>query len=129
MLVDELLEQFDIRFRLRNGRGRDRVPRHRYAEVVAFRVLQFPVVISVQGTLKEGEEGRTTPGKIFFRLSAAHCALGFPPSRQSSNVKSGWRTGFENETRALSTRVIVRTPHACHPYQHCISREGRRSAP
>lgn len=61
-----------------------------------------------------GEEGRTggrtTPGKIFLSRSAAQAALGFPPFRQSSNSKSGWRTGFENDTRAESTSVIVRTP-------------------
>lgn len=57
----------------------------------------------------------TTPGKIFFKRSAAHCALGFPPFKQSSNSNNGWRTGFENDTRAESTSVIVRMPQ---PYNH-----------
>ena len=57
--------------------------------------------------------GRTTPGKIFLSFSAAHAALGFPPFRQSSKSNSGWRTGFENDTRAESTSVIVRTPQPC----------------
>lgn len=67
------------------------------------------------GEGQEHELGRplTTPGKIFFKRSAAHCALGLPPCRQSSNSKSGWRTGFENDTRAESTKVIVRTPQPC----------------
>ena len=47
------------------------------------------------------------------RWSAAHCAFGFPPWRQSANSKSGWRTGFEKETVPESRSVIVRTPHAC----------------
>lgn len=55
-------------------------------------------------------EKRTTPGKIFLSRSAAQAALGLPPLRQSSNSKSGWRTGLEKETREESTNVIVRTP-------------------
>jgi hypothetical protein len=54
------------------------------------------------------------PGNIFFKLAAAHSALGFPPSKQSANSNKGWRTGFENETLPESTKVIVRTPQ---PYQ------------
>lgn len=57
----------------------------------------------------------TAPGKILFSLSAAHAALGFPPSRQSSNSNNGWRTGFEKDTRAESTKVMVRTPQ---PFRH-----------
>lgn len=40
--------------------------------------------------------------------------LGFPPFRQSSKSNSGCRTGFENDTHAESTSVIVRTPHPCN---------------
>ena len=58
---------------------------------------------------------RTTPGNIFFRLSAAQAALGLPPFKQSSKSNSGCRTGFENDTRAESTNVIVRTPQ---PYTY-----------
>lgn len=36
-----------------------------------------------------------TPGKISCSFFAAVGALGSPPLRQSENVKSGWRTGFE----------------------------------
>ena len=66
----------------------------------------------------------TTPGKIFFSLSAAHAALGFPPSRQSSNSNSGCLTGFENETRAESTKVIVRTPQ---PFGYNVQRRQNSS--
>ena len=52
----------------------------------------------------------TTPGNIFFKWSAAHSALGFPPWRQSSKSKRGCRTGFENETREESRSVMFRTP-------------------
>ena len=84
--------------------------RHRDAEVES-RCVLLP---SDQLRHYDGGEGngkRTTPGKIFFSFSAAHAALGFPPCKQSSKSNSGWRTGFENDTRAESTNVIVRTPH------------------
>ncbi len=109
VLVDELLERRDVLLHLLDRRRRDRVPGHRDAEVVSGRVLQQ----SVNGTRNSSRGGRTTPGKIFLSFSAAHAALGFPPSRQSSKSNSGWRTGFENDTRAESTNVIVRTPHPC----------------
>ena len=108
--VEESLERRDIRLRLRDRRGRDRVPRHRDAQAVPGRVL---LGVSRAGR-GDGERGRTTPGKIFWSRAAAHAALGFPPLRQSSNSKSGCRTGFENDTRAESTSVIVRTPQ---PYR------------
>jgi len=44
--------------------------------------------------------------------SAAACAFGFPPDRQSVNSNKGCRTGFENETFPLSTNVTCLTPHA-----------------
>ena len=65
----------------------------------------------IRFTVRPAEEkGVTTPGKIFFSRSAAVCALGLPPSRQSSKSKSGWRTGLEYDTRAESTKVMLRTP-------------------
>jgi len=39
-----------------------------------------------------------TPGNISERHLAAAAAFGWPPSRQSENLKRDWRTGFENET-------------------------------
>lgn len=109
MFVEKLLESGDILLRLLDGTWWYWVPRHGDAEIVTCRVL--PVRVSM--AVKPGSESmvRTTPGKIFFILSAAHAALGFPPSRQSSNSNNGWRTGFENDTRAESTNVMVRTPH------------------
>jgi hypothetical protein len=65
------------------------------------------------------------PGKISFRRAAAHSALGFPPSRQSANWKSGCRTGFEKLTRAESTSVMLRTPQ---PYRPRQSRRPRTPA-
>ena len=56
------------------------------------------------------EDSHTTLEKIFFSRFAAQVALDLPPSRQSLNSNWGWRTGLENETRAESTNVIVRTP-------------------
>jgi len=55
----------------------------------------------------------TTPGNIFVSLSAAHCAFGFPPFKQSSKSNKGCLTGFEYETLAESTNVMFRTPHPC----------------
>ena len=84
---------------------------HGYSERMASCIL-FPKISAVRTYCK----GRrlTIPGKILFRLAAAHSALGFPPSKQSSNSNKGWRTGLEKETLAESTKVIVRTPH---PYK------------
>jgi hypothetical protein len=64
------------------------------------------------------------PGKISFRRAAAHSALGFPPSRQSANWKSGCRTGFEKLTRAESTSVILRTPQPCRARQRRPAHKG-----
>ena len=116
--INELLKARDVLLRLRERGGRDRVPGHRDAKIVPGRVLPARRVSG--GSYEEAARARTTPGKIFFKFSAAHSALGLPPSRQSSNVKSGWRTGFENDTRALSTKVIVRTPQAC-ACRHSVS--------
>mmetsp|Transcript_32296 Transcript_32296/g.84850 ORF Transcript_32296/g.84850 Transcript_32296/m.84850 type:complete len:242 (-) Transcript_32296:278-1003(-) len=52
-----------------------------------------------------------TPGKMRRSAAAAASALGLPPSAQSANSKSDWRTGLEYETRPLSTNVTLRTPH------------------
>jgi len=65
----------------------------------------------------------TTPGKILFSLSAAQTALIFPPSRQSSNSKRGWRTGFEKDTRAESTKVMFLTPQ---PYTKTLFKKFQR---
>jgi hypothetical protein len=62
----------------------------------------------------------TTPGNIFFKLSAAQAAFGLPPFKLSSNTNRGCRTGFEKETRAESTKVMFRTPHACHVVEQCL---------
>lgn len=116
VLVDELLELRDVRLRLLDRRGGYRVAGHGYAEAVPGRVLHGAEQrVSRVSSGRARAWVRTTPGKIFLRFSAAHAALGFPPLRQSSNWKSGWRTGFEKDTRAESTKVIVRTPQACIP--------------
>ena len=109
VLVNELLQRRNVLLRLLDRRGRDRVTRHRDGQVMSSGVLKIRLSIY---ELEDSQSARrrTTPGKIFFNFSAAHAALGFPPLRQSSKSNSGWRTGFENETRAESTNVIVRTP-------------------
>ena len=67
-----------------------------------------------EGATQPGEgkrpNGLTTPGKIRVKAAAAHAAFGLPPSSESANSNSGWRTGFENETVDESTNVILRTP-------------------
>jgi hypothetical protein len=52
-----------------------------------------------------------TLGKMRSSAAAAAAALGRPPSRQSANSYSDWRTGLEYATRPLSTSVMRRTPH------------------
>jgi hypothetical protein len=52
----------------------------------------------------------TIVGWINFKCLAAASALGEPPSKESSNVYNGWRTGLENDTLPLSTNEIWRTP-------------------
>ena len=52
-----------------------------------------------------------TPGKTRARFAAAASALGLPPSKQSANSNSDWRTGFENETTPESTNVNRVAPH------------------
>jgi hypothetical protein len=107
MLVDEFFQSFDILLRLVYRSGWDGVSRHWDRQLVPDCVLEPDDQVSGQthGCLL------TTPGKIFFNLSAAQTAFTFPPSTQSSKSKSGWRTGFEKETRAESTKVMFRTPH------------------
>ena len=69
--------------------------------------------------MDELKDKPTTPGKILFNRSAAVCAFGFPPSKQSSKSNSGCRTGFEYETRDESTNVMFRMPQ---PYTSQRSR-------
>lgn len=64
------------------------------------------LLLEVRRVLSWERIGRTTPGKIFLSLSAAHWALGLPPSRQSSKSNKGCRTGLEYDTLAESTNVI-----------------------
>ena len=52
--------------------------------------------------------------------------LGLPPSTQSENSNNGCRTGFENETRPLSTNVMCSTPH---PSRHLAMLQPRVPAP
>mmetsp|Transcript_9205 Transcript_9205/g.39005 ORF Transcript_9205/g.39005 Transcript_9205/m.39005 type:complete len:565 (+) Transcript_9205:772-2466(+) len=53
----------------------------------------------------------STPGKTRFRFAAAASAFNLPPSRQSLNSNSDWRTGLEKETTPESTNVNEETPH------------------
>lgn len=60
-------------------------------------------------------------GKICFSRAAAVCAFGLPPLTQSSNVNSVCRTGLENDTLPLSTKVMCRTPH---PWRGRVRHQG-----
>jgi hypothetical protein len=94
--------------------------RHGYHEGMRLRVLlhQLYTIVHIRQ--------RTTPGKILFSRSAAHCAFGLPPSKQSSKSKSGCRTGFEYDTRAESTKVMFRMPQPCWSAVRPIRRINQR---
>jgi hypothetical protein len=101
MVIEQLLECLDVFLRLFCRSRRDGVAWHGDGEVVTSGVLRENVDISSDSFIDSWER-LTIPGKIFLCLSAAHAALGLPPFKQSSNSKSGWRTGLEKDTRAES---------------------------
>lgn len=71
----------------------------------------------------KGKGELTIPGYTLFNASAAHSALGFPPSRQSANSNNGCLTGLEKETVEESRRVMFRTPQ---PYSGRKEEERER---
>lgn len=54
----------------------------------------------------------TTPGNTRVSVSAAACALGLPPSRQSSKQYSDWRTCADAAQHELKRCQIVQAWHA-----------------
>lgn len=113
VFINKLLQLRHVNFGLFDALRWYRMPRHRYHQLMTRSVLQS--IRTSQSTASKrmlASECLTIPGKIFLRRAAAVAALGFPPSRQSSNSKRGCRTGLEKDTRAESTNVIFRTPHA-----------------
>lgn len=105
MLINKLFQLCDIRRSCIVTIGGDRMSGHRDHELMGSCIL---ILLGI--AQHHSSAGLTMAGKICRSRSAAHCAFGLPPSRQSSNWNRGCRTGFEYETRAESTKVMFRTP-------------------
>ena len=123
MRVKKLLQNLDIPLRLLLRTRRDWMAWHWNRERHTLGVLK--VMLARLRAHRKVRSVRTTPGNIFLNRAAAASALGLPPSRQSSNSNSGWRTGFEKETLPESTSVILRIPQPWHARQKKKSKKRR----